>query len=223
VWMGARWYSPASGTFQSRDSYSGELATPVSLNRYTYGHGDPVGNLDPTGHAPCPAGLAGHVTGLDGNCYKEWAPGDPCGNGGFRGLDVNICIDGPYCFSLGQGFTNSGCVPCPGSAPNPLPSGVCVSLDTVCRIQQPGTLWSPKEGRCVYPTPDRDPTPSPGPNPPRSPFPPDESPKEPTIRPSEPECVTVLPYCVKRLRVNPQTAIEKLCAFKTLTVITSGS
>jgi RHS repeat-associated protein len=154
VWMGARWYSPASGTFQSRDRYSGELTTPVSLNRYTYGHSDPIGNYDPTGHAPCPAGLAGHVTGLDGNCYQEWAPGDPCGNGGFRGLDVNICIDGPYCFSLGQGFTNSGCVPCPAAAPSPLPSGTCVNLHELC-VRQGYTGWAPETGEC-YKAPDLD-------------------------------------------------------------------
>jgi len=34
--MGARWYTPSSGTFRNRDSYAGELRTPVSLNRFTY-------------------------------------------------------------------------------------------------------------------------------------------------------------------------------------------
>jgi hypothetical protein len=110
--------------------------------------------IDTTGHAPCPAGLAGHVTGLDGNCYREWAPGDPCGNGGFRGLDVNICIDGPYCFSLGQGFTNSGCVACPAAAPSPLPSGTCVNLNELC-VSQGYTGWAPETGEC-YKAPDLD-------------------------------------------------------------------
>lgn len=51
VWMGARWYAPADGVFTSRDSYAGELSTPVSLNRYTYAHNDPLEYFDPDGHA----------------------------------------------------------------------------------------------------------------------------------------------------------------------------
>ncbi|MCP4303671.1 MAG: hypothetical protein GY788_02080, partial [bacterium] len=35
VWMGARWYNGADAAFRSRDSVFGELATPISLNRYT--------------------------------------------------------------------------------------------------------------------------------------------------------------------------------------------
>jgi RHS repeat-associated protein len=37
VWMGARWYSGADAVFRSRDTVFGELRTPISLNRYTYG------------------------------------------------------------------------------------------------------------------------------------------------------------------------------------------
>jgi RHS repeat-associated protein len=48
--MGARWYSPNVGRFISRDTYRGELTTPVSLNRYTYANDDPVNAYDPDGH-----------------------------------------------------------------------------------------------------------------------------------------------------------------------------
>jgi RHS repeat-associated protein len=50
VWMGARWYSAADAVFRSRDSVSGELSTPVSLNRYTYGWANPLRYWDPDGH-----------------------------------------------------------------------------------------------------------------------------------------------------------------------------
>jgi RHS repeat-associated protein len=51
VWMGARWYSAADAVFRSRDSVSGELVTPVSLNRYTYGWANPLRYWDPDGHS----------------------------------------------------------------------------------------------------------------------------------------------------------------------------
>lgn len=46
---GARWYTPSSATFRSRDTYSGQLETPVSLNRYTYANNNPIRYWDPTG------------------------------------------------------------------------------------------------------------------------------------------------------------------------------
>jgi RHS repeat-associated protein len=42
TWMGARWYTPGTGTFRSRDTVYGLLTTPVSLNRYTYAHNNPI-------------------------------------------------------------------------------------------------------------------------------------------------------------------------------------
>jgi RHS repeat-associated protein len=58
--MGARWYKPSTGAFQSRDSYMGTLQTPFSLNRYTYGLNNPLRYSDPTGHYAEHAG-----------CYRE--------------------------------------------------------------------------------------------------------------------------------------------------------
>jgi RHS repeat-associated protein len=52
VWMGARFYSPGLASFMSRDTYSGQLSSPVSLNRYTYANNNPLTYSDPTGHAP---------------------------------------------------------------------------------------------------------------------------------------------------------------------------
>ena len=51
IWMGARWYSPADAGFRSRDTIFGELSTPVSLNRYTYAHNNPLLYWDPNGQS----------------------------------------------------------------------------------------------------------------------------------------------------------------------------
>ncbi|HEX7168832.1 MAG TPA: RHS repeat-associated core domain-containing protein, partial [Acidimicrobiales bacterium] len=50
VWMGARWYDAEDAAFASRDTVSGDLKTPISLNRYTYAFGDPLDFFDPDGH-----------------------------------------------------------------------------------------------------------------------------------------------------------------------------
>jgi hypothetical protein len=48
--MQARWYSPGTATFRSRDTFAGHLNTPVSLNRHTYAGNNPIRYWDPTGY-----------------------------------------------------------------------------------------------------------------------------------------------------------------------------
>jgi hypothetical protein len=50
--MGARWYDPTAAQFRTRDTVFGELQTPVSLNRYTYGFANPLLYWDPDGRFP---------------------------------------------------------------------------------------------------------------------------------------------------------------------------
>ena len=52
VWMGARWYDGGWAAFLSRDVVFGELSTPISLNRYTYGFANPLSFWDPDGRIP---------------------------------------------------------------------------------------------------------------------------------------------------------------------------
>ena len=52
--MQARWYSPTTATFKSRDTWPGNLNTPISLNRYTYAHNNPIRYWDPTGRCVNP-------------------------------------------------------------------------------------------------------------------------------------------------------------------------
>jgi RHS repeat-associated protein len=49
VWMGARWYDPATARFTSRDTVAGGTARPTQQNRYAYGLDDPLGQFDPDG------------------------------------------------------------------------------------------------------------------------------------------------------------------------------
>ncbi|MCO1604046.1 DNRLRE domain-containing protein [Desulfosporosinus nitroreducens] len=50
----ARYYDPSMGRFQTRDSYLGEIISPLSLNRYVYTANNPVMYSDPSGHIPNP-------------------------------------------------------------------------------------------------------------------------------------------------------------------------
>jgi RHS repeat-associated protein len=50
VKMGARWYNPGTGAFNSRDDWTLEPEPSVQANDYTYANGDPLDNTDPTGH-----------------------------------------------------------------------------------------------------------------------------------------------------------------------------
>ncbi|WP_268247977.1 RHS repeat-associated core domain-containing protein, partial [Streptomyces lateritius] len=49
--MAARWYSPETGQFNSRDSMGlNPLGKSVNANRYAYANGNPMTGVDPTGH-----------------------------------------------------------------------------------------------------------------------------------------------------------------------------
>ncbi len=48
-YLRARFYDPASGTFNRLDPFAGNLSDPQSLHKYLYTHGNPVMGVDPTG------------------------------------------------------------------------------------------------------------------------------------------------------------------------------
>ena len=58
-YLRARYYDPYIGRFISEDSYWGEDDNPLSLNRYTYAHNDPIQYLDPTGYKVIKKGAEG--------------------------------------------------------------------------------------------------------------------------------------------------------------------
>lgn len=49
-YLRARYYDPKIGRFISEDTYKGQVDNPLSLNRYTYVHNNPLRFVDPTGH-----------------------------------------------------------------------------------------------------------------------------------------------------------------------------
>ena len=49
-YLRARYYSPITARFLSRDTYDGKLNDPLSQNHYLYAGGNPVMYVDPSGH-----------------------------------------------------------------------------------------------------------------------------------------------------------------------------
>ena len=50
-YLRARYYEPDNGRFTSKDTYFGELRSPLTLNAYIYVGNDPLNRIDPSGHA----------------------------------------------------------------------------------------------------------------------------------------------------------------------------
>ena len=63
-YLRARYYRAETGSFITADTYAGNITSPLSLNRYTYVHNNPVMGKDPSGHFGILAALA--VVGVIG-------------------------------------------------------------------------------------------------------------------------------------------------------------
>ena len=48
-YLRARYFNPATGTFNRLDPFAGNMRDPQSLHKYLYVHGDPIGGIDPLG------------------------------------------------------------------------------------------------------------------------------------------------------------------------------
>jgi RHS repeat-associated protein len=65
--MGARWFQPGAGIFESPDTIGGSPVSPaVDGNGYAYAGGNPLTDTDPTGHLTNPP-----VTVIDGSPYVD--------------------------------------------------------------------------------------------------------------------------------------------------------
>ncbi|MFB9904220.1 RHS repeat-associated core domain-containing protein [Allokutzneria oryzae] len=64
--MSARWYSPETGRFLSRDDWTLDPKPSAAANRYAYGNADPLANTDPTGHYADPCDSSGGRSGKGG-------------------------------------------------------------------------------------------------------------------------------------------------------------
>jgi RHS repeat-associated protein len=56
IYLRARWYNPADGRFQSRDTWTGNNNRPLSFNRWNYVESNPINNSDPSGLEPSRSG-----------------------------------------------------------------------------------------------------------------------------------------------------------------------
>lgn len=52
VYLRARYYMPGYGRFLTRDTWTGDYNSPLSLNRWNYTHSNPINYTDPSGHDP---------------------------------------------------------------------------------------------------------------------------------------------------------------------------
>ena len=77
IYLRARWYNPADGRFQSRDTWGGDYNRPLSLNRWNYTKANPVNYVDPTGNNPL---VTGYMEG-----YSE---GGGLGQGFIEGKEI---------------------------------------------------------------------------------------------------------------------------------------
>ncbi|AGB41141.1 RHS repeat-associated core domain protein [Halobacteroides halobius DSM 5150] len=63
-YLNARYYDAEIGRFITRDTFQGFEDNPQSLNKYAYCQGNPVMNVDPSGHLPWGLGLNWAALGL---------------------------------------------------------------------------------------------------------------------------------------------------------------
>ena len=52
MYLRARWYNPATGTFLGRDPFDGRMTQSASLHLYQYGWNAPTMHTDPSGRDP---------------------------------------------------------------------------------------------------------------------------------------------------------------------------
>jgi RHS repeat-associated protein len=68
VYLRARYYGPSNGRFLSRDTWTGDVNSPMSYNPWLYAFADPVNNADPSGLC---SGSATDVNNADIDCWKK--------------------------------------------------------------------------------------------------------------------------------------------------------
>ena len=86
IHMNGRVYDPELGRFLQADPYVGDPSDILSLNRYAYAHGNPLANVDPSGHFIFELGLL-EIVGVVLTAMK-WIDAWDVGGGGTPGPEA---------------------------------------------------------------------------------------------------------------------------------------
>ncbi|PLR80074.1 RHS repeat-associated core domain-containing protein, partial [Bacillus sp. V33-4] len=134
--FGSRWYSPNEGRFTTMDTFAGWSNQPLTLNRYSYVHNNPVNFTDPSGHC--------ETTSDSDDTYCIPKPKPPTG-GGNGGSTPSPPAPKPKPGSGGSGGTGGGTGGSGGSggggpvtAPPPPPAPTLAELIAMARANYNG-------------------------------------------------------------------------------------
>ncbi|MEV8443463.1 RHS repeat-associated core domain-containing protein [Actinosynnema sp. NPDC051121] len=161
--MTARWYSPGTGSFLSRDDWTIPPAPSSAANRYQYGNNDPVDNADPSGH--CPPCLAAIIAAAGGITAGEAITGAGVLVGGAVAVHLaDQAVDNID--SMSRTGTSTTTMPRTGSPSRPMRVDCARGArcyDTVGGPRPPGTSNPPGSttGRPPAPRPPAPPPPPP--------------------------------------------------------------
>ncbi|WP_236622194.1 RHS repeat-associated core domain-containing protein [Novipirellula maiorica] len=113
-YLRARFYNPTNGQFNRLDPFAGNTQDPQSLHKYAYVHGDPIGNVDPTGEFSLGGMLASIAIGF-GQVAQELTSGaliigllETGGKAGFAARDAGLLMIAEGRFDVGFMLFNLG-------------------------------------------------------------------------------------------------------------------
>jgi len=111
-YLRARYYDIASGRFTRVDQFSGNFQVPQSLNKYGYGHGDPISHTVPSGEFILTAFLItvlvgaaiGGGLGVAVNGFGNMMNGDPFFQNWVTAGQIGFALGGMFGVAVGVGL-----------------------------------------------------------------------------------------------------------------------
>ena len=143
VYLRARYYSPQSGRFLSRDTWDGDANVPMSYNAWLYTYGNPINYTDPTGR--CPQGWIQNPNGTCSFPLFPFLPGGPV-------ITVPDWLSGLFCGDQTSIFQQPYTTPTVTPQPYTSTPGSVVITPTPIQTQVYGTPT-----QTLTPTPTKEP------------------------------------------------------------------